>query len=52
MRLIYLYFVSDDLNKVAKIGELVEMIGTVRKDIRDDRITWAIDGGTNGIPKT
>ena len=49
MMLIYMYFVSDDLTKVAKIGEPVEVIGTVRKDIRDDKITWTIEVCITGL---
>ena len=43
--------ISDDLTKVAEIGELVEVIGTVRKDIRDDKITWTIEVGAKNSSK-
>ena len=38
-----IWYISDDLTKVAEIGELVEVIGTVRKDISDDKITWTVE---------
>ena len=39
-----IYFpIADDLTKVVQIGQLTEVIGIVRKDVCDEKMTWTIE---------
>lgn len=42
-------YIRDDLTKVVEIGQLTEVIGTVRKDVSDEKMTWTVEA--NNIRK-